>query len=347
MTPLFPGYYELTRGELQKLWKECVFVLDANVLLNLYKYSRETRATFLNVFELIKTRLWLPHQAAQEFFKNRLSVILRLERSYKDIKKKLSSLKSEVQKELKNLSPHPLIDTDKVSRKLDKFILELNGDLTAMRKKHPKFRTKDSLQSKILKILGKNVGAPYTRERLQEIYEIGETRYNLGVPPGYEEKKNDVRKYGDLIIWFQILEYARDENKPIIFITDDRKADWWHKHGDSSLSPRPELIDEMLTEAGAQFYMYTSTGFIDNAETYLTYKTAEKAKEEVKAVAERDKLAEDTREIIRQTDDDLESLIRRIEKVIAGQPAPPLRFTPSNVIKREPPPEGPVSASTL
>ena len=43
MRKTFPGYYRPTEAEFRRLWDKCIFVLDANVLLNLYRYSEETR----------------------------------------------------------------------------------------------------------------------------------------------------------------------------------------------------------------------------------------------------------------------------------------------------------------
>jgi hypothetical protein len=49
----------------------------------------------------------------------------------------------------------------------------------------------------------------------------------LRLPPGFKEGKEDYRKFGDIIIWFQLLNYAKQCGKPIIWITADAKEDWW------------------------------------------------------------------------------------------------------------------------
>lgn len=75
MKKLFPGFYQPTDTEFKKLWEKCTFVIDANVLLNLYRYPEEAKADLLKVFGKISDRLWLPYQAALEYQKNRLIVI--------------------------------------------------------------------------------------------------------------------------------------------------------------------------------------------------------------------------------------------------------------------------------
>ena len=60
-------YYKPSEEELKRYWKECIFVLDANVLLDLYRYSEESRNELLRILVAYKDRLWIPAQVALEF----------------------------------------------------------------------------------------------------------------------------------------------------------------------------------------------------------------------------------------------------------------------------------------
>ena len=60
MRTTFLGYYRFTEEEFSTLWKDCLFVLDANVILNLYRYSKNTSDVLLNILKGISERLWLP-----------------------------------------------------------------------------------------------------------------------------------------------------------------------------------------------------------------------------------------------------------------------------------------------
>ena len=42
MRKTFRGFYQPGKKEFQELWNSCLFVLDANVLLNMYRYSEAT-----------------------------------------------------------------------------------------------------------------------------------------------------------------------------------------------------------------------------------------------------------------------------------------------------------------
>jgi hypothetical protein len=94
-----------------------------------------------------------------------------------------------------------------------------------------------------------------------------------------------VQVFGDLIIWKQILEYAKSSLKPVILITDDVKSDWCYieKSGsDTKITrPREELIKEMHDFAKVDFWMYTQSQFIHNVEKYYKIKPNEDVIEDV------------------------------------------------------------------
>jgi predicted transcriptional regulator len=84
-----------------------------------------------------------------------------------------------------------------------------------------------------------------------------------------------------------MLDHAADEKKPIIFITDDRKFDWWLEHSGRTIGPRPELVHEMKARAGVPFHMYSSNRFIEYAQELLelTGREAAEAVEEIAKVS--------------------------------------------------------------
>jgi len=75
MKKFFSGYFTPTPIEFKELWKSSVFAFDANVLLGLYRSTAETQEVFFSVLEKIADRIFLPHQAASEYLRNRLRVI--------------------------------------------------------------------------------------------------------------------------------------------------------------------------------------------------------------------------------------------------------------------------------
>jgi hypothetical protein len=123
------------------------------------------------------------------------------------------------------------------------------------------------------------IGEAFSKKRLKDVIAEGEARYKEKVPPGYEDEKkregND--RFGDLIIWFQLIEKAQKEKRAITFVTADEKEDWWKEFQGKTIGPRPELVAEMQSKAGVAFQMLKPERFMAVA--------AEKLKQDVKPAA--------------------------------------------------------------
>lgn len=52
-----------------------IVVLDSSVLLNLYRYSANTRRDLFGVLNELHDQLWVPHQVIAEFWKNREKIL--------------------------------------------------------------------------------------------------------------------------------------------------------------------------------------------------------------------------------------------------------------------------------
>ncbi|MFL0068044.1 PIN-like domain-containing protein [Tenacibaculum maritimum] len=283
MKSKFPGYFKLTDKEINKLWEKALFVFDANILLNLYRYSDETRDDFFKILEKIKDRIWIPHQSASEFFENRLNVISQQEKSYEEAKNALKAIENE----FKNSRQHPFI-TQKLLKKFSNLSKEICEQLNDSKEFHNKRINQDDVLDKIETLFNEKVGNEYEKNQLEEIYKEGEVRFLDKIPPGYKDngKKDnsskDTRKYGDLVVWKQILDKSKELKQGIILITDDRKEDWWVRFKGKTLSPRPELKKEFQTETEQSFHMYQSDRFLEFATKYLNEEINENAIQEIR-----------------------------------------------------------------
>ena len=295
MRYLFPGYYQPTEEEFTELWKECIFSFDTNVLLHIYRYSPKTRQRLFDILEKLQERIWIPHQVGYEFHKNRLTVIFDQSKAYEKISKILEeNLKIEkigtLKKDLEAYKKHSTIEVKEIIEKIEAPIKEVNkslkNNLQDLKKKHPDLLKEDIFQDKMIEILNGKIGNPYPD--LLYIYKLSEERFKYSIPPGYEDakKKPVPDMYGDAILWLQLIDYAKSEKKPIIFVTDDDKEDWWLESGGKTISPRPELVQEMLTEAGVKFYMYSADRFLDYAQKFLHLSEQPEVIEEAKEIRE-------------------------------------------------------------
>ena len=270
MKETFPGYYRPTETEFQDLWDNCLFVVDANVLLNLYQYSVATREELLSLLRELSDRLWLPHQAGLEYQRNRLGKIDELVQLYSKRRKNLAAHLKEVDDQLRPGARHPFVKDELLDR-MTAIVDEIDEELAEKQEECRAFLDDDPVRPDITVSLDGKVGPPYSEHRMGQICKEGEARYKQEIPPGYLDKDKDGnRQYGDLVLWLQTIDKAKEEKKPVILVTDDRKEDWWEKHQGETVGPRPELIQEMKAEAGVDFYIYRTNQFVKHANKYLT-----------------------------------------------------------------------------
>lgn len=121
------------------------------------------------------------------------------------------------------------------------------------------------------------------------------------MPPGFKDSgKDGTDKYGDLVIWLQMIDKAKADGKSIVFVTADTKEDWWWKSHGHTLGPRRELVEEIRREANVLFHMYTPERFMAYARTSLGQEVTDEAIAEVQETRERDEAAEARRREIQK-----------------------------------------------
>ena len=282
MKEVFPGYYRPSEEEFAKLWQECFFAFDANLLLNVYRYSAETRDALLSILKGIKDRCWIAYQAALEFHENRLHVIDEQIAAYKRFHNPLSDFEAA----LANKRTHPFVAPETLDE-LKKAVLGVQQELDRRRQDYEKLLSADQILEEITALFTGRTGGRFPEQREAEIRKLGEGRYKSKIPPGFkDEAKGDPRKFGDLLLWFQIIEEAKKRQGPVVLVTDDSKEDWWWIVNGRTVGPRPELVEEMRREANVRFYIYEPDRFMAYAETFLKQKVKQEAIQEVREVAE-------------------------------------------------------------
>ena len=61
---------------MDEMLEKALICYDANVLLNVYRYSDETQNGLVEVFKAFADRTYLPHQVALEYARNRAKTIV-------------------------------------------------------------------------------------------------------------------------------------------------------------------------------------------------------------------------------------------------------------------------------
>lgn len=136
----------------------------------------------------------------------------------------------------------------------------------------PDLLDEDEYLEKLKDLFDKRIGDQYSKEILHRIYEDAQERYKENIPPGYKDAKgkDSSNAYGDVVLWYQILDYGKKHETSIVLVIDDTKEDWWRKNRDKKIiGPRPELIQEFHEKTGRQLYMYLADEFIKQAQQRL------------------------------------------------------------------------------
>jgi hypothetical protein len=281
MRSIFPGHFRPKEDEFKSLWEDCMFAVDANVLLNLYRYSTDTRAALEGALKTVKDRLFVPHQAAREFLKNRLQVTAGQADEYAKAIRDITTLSSM----LGNRKKHPFLPEPELPRfteQVESLVKQLENQRTVLLNR----LTNDEILQFVEQIFEGKTGKPFEEADLNAIVADGENRYENEVPPGYKDAKKDItndpyRRFGDLIVWKQLLAEASAKQRSVVFITDDKKEDWWVEQSGRTIGPRTELREEFITQVQKNFWMYTVDKFIEEAARASQTQVSERVIEEI------------------------------------------------------------------
>lgn len=248
-------FIEYNEIEKKELWNTAVFVFDTNVFLNLYRYSNKTRNQLLESFEWLKARIWMPYQVAFELCKDRCKTI-------NDANNRFEGMRNEADNLIRKWTEKLHLD------KNDNELLDLNNYLNnwISQKKDNSFTifdlSKDVILEKILTIFEGKTGESFSAEEKKDIEQEGAERFKSCIPPGYKDDKKTDNKFGDLLVWKEIISYASNNSVDIIFVTSDQKEDWWNISEGKTIGPRVELRKEFYGHTKRKFHMYSMSEYL-------------------------------------------------------------------------------------
>ncbi|TWA75632.1 hypothetical protein FBZ83_12359 [Azospirillum brasilense] len=274
----FEEYFDLSEEDIKDLWGSAVFVFDTNALLSLFRDKKSTSDDLMNIIKKLKNRVWVPHQVAWEFHKNRSGVVIGNKKVYQPLRNAIDAARKvaedTVRKNMDGYKHHPVMSvTDAITfinEKFDRII----SDIGLKEEASPRDDHYRSVFKVLVDALEKSTGQKYSDKDLEGIYEDGKCNCEKLIPPGYidYQKKQDrpvEERLGDYILWRQMVDYAVAERKPIIFITDDVKEDWWREVKGEKIGPRIELVREFMSKTNQRFHAYTRYRFLEMASEHL------------------------------------------------------------------------------
>jgi hypothetical protein len=299
LTTDFSGLLGAQRVQPERFFREGLIVLDASVLLDLYRITPQARRQVLDALSSAGGRLWVPHQAAAEFSRNRRRVVEQRMSSFSEVRQALrasaadaidvleSAVKLLQRQRERNATTRrwePLeagLDRASLLARLDGVMNPALAELEALAGEHDvhpgDMQAGDSLLPQIDDLLAGHIGPAYPRDRLRALVEEAHSfRYPNQIPPGYLDagKKTPLLAAGDFLLWCQTIEKAREmpaRDRLVSLITSDTKGDWWELDSRGRpRSPRPELIQELRDSATADLLLLTLKDFLAGAAQHLS-----------------------------------------------------------------------------
>lgn len=287
----FREQFTLEQGKIQDIWKNALVVFDTNILLNLYRYNKETCDDLLKYMKTFADRLWMPFQVGWEYHNNRLNVAYQYQNAYCELIKVIDDNRKRIEDFFQKFPHHPLLSLKVFFEHYDNYEKELRKYIKVLQEKDCKYFDNDTIFDTLAELYDGKVGEDYSEDQYLKIYKEGDNRYKSKIPPGYKDdtkekkEKGDRHLYGDYIVWRQIIDKATKEKRDIIFVSDDLKEDWILEIHGKKKGPRKELIKEFYDETeGNTILIYNQEQFLNYARTNEKADIKEETIKEVKTV---------------------------------------------------------------
>ncbi|TIN18819.1 MAG: hypothetical protein E5Y31_25305 [Mesorhizobium sp.] len=254
MRNTFHGYYQPSEEEFEKLWSEGLLVPDNNVLMHLFRFMPKQRQEVLAAFKSFGDRLWLPHQVAKELQDGWRSADSSNRGAYTKLKEDLAKKMGEVEDLVRRFSRFDPWPEGSPMNQISEFFGNLSTEVDTATANLPEV---DDVFTAVSNLFDGKVGDQPEQKEFDARVKEAERRVQAKIPPGYMDKRP-----GDYLIWAEMKVKAKAASLPILFVTDDRKEDWWLEQSGKTIGPRPELRQEFLADAGQMFYAYPPARFL-------------------------------------------------------------------------------------
>lgn len=271
----FPGYRLPSERELDEALRSALVVVDANVLLNLYRYNESTRDDLLSLLNSIGDRLWAPHQVVREFWRSRLGVLASRDAAGSQILEALGKQHRATDAALQQWAKSIAIDAA-IHAQLSEKVAQVHAELREVIQVHtpnasgPAGARLEPVIAEIEQLLRGKVGPPLPPQEWQAAITEGTRRVENEEPPGYLDAAKatsdlEEKSAGDYLVWCQTVQEASRRGMDVLLVTGDEKEDWWWRYRSEFLGPRRELVIELAEACGRRLFMLRPIDLIKRA----------------------------------------------------------------------------------
>lgn len=266
----FAGFKIATPDELDTALREAVVAVDANVLLDLYRFRPRTSQDLIKTLKGLGDRLVVPHQAIREFWRHRqrspgsprgatktaTEALVKSGRSMRDALDTWAKAVGVDKRELSHLET-----------RVDDFIDELKGEIQAVLQESDAKRSVDSILKQLEMLLAGRITSPLDSEELTQCIAEAKRRIDAEEPPGFKDANKDDSDgaAGDYLVWYQATRYAKEQDRDLLIVTRDEKEDWWWRQQSEFIGPRPELALEYHKLTGRRLFLMRPSYLLERA----------------------------------------------------------------------------------
>jgi hypothetical protein len=282
MRDAFASWYPISEEERRAAYSNGLVVLDANVLLDLYRFDKSPRQEVLGLLHKVSDRLWLPHQVALEFHRNRLNVIHDAAQLHGRLRRDVDDAKNKLRNAFNTMRSRTGVGQS--PEQLNEIFDLLDAQVNALTPEEPlslkQAARSDPILDEVTALYSERVGEGFSPERQQEEAKTGQSRIEAQTPPGYLDVRNKEEALGDYFLWRQTLDEAKQRKQPVLLVTQENKEDWLNTQKGITIGPRRELVAEMLEEAGVRLHLVNLETFLEEASKYLKTPVSEQTLEQ-------------------------------------------------------------------
>lgn len=321
----FAGFKIASSEQLETALREAVVAIDANVLLDLYRFRRRTSQDLIKSFQSLGDRLVVPHQALREFWRRRQRSQDGPHGATKTATDALAKSGRSVRDALAAWGKAVGVDDDELTSltaRVDDFIDGLKGDLQSVLHEADAERGGDPILEELEVLLAGRVTPPLDQKEWSECVAEANRRIEAGEPPGYlDADKQDSELpeggAGDYLVWYQATRFAKEQKRDLLIVTRDQKEDWWWRQQSDFIGPRPELALEYHGLTGHRLFLMRPPGLLKRASA-LGVEVDERSSVDARRVADIDRYP--------YVEESTGRRYRRVDLTAAGQGAHRLSY---------------------
>lgn len=254
-----------------------IIILDTNVLLDVYHYSPEFSEFALQCLKKVENYLYLPATVRLEYRRHYHSEFKKMEKrvdnATNEVRRQIVIASNKILSVCNGLERLHFPEVDVLQEALSNKLLDVNRtlteffeDRTALGLIQHSWASTDYIEKLVENIeASQHILQDPTQEDIYNWCEEGASRYKRKVPPGFKDaqKEEGLRKYGDFIIWKEVLRFAKEKGVNVIFVTDDVKPDWW-EIVEGMRQFHTSLANEFQKKTRRQIQAFTSQDFFND-----------------------------------------------------------------------------------